>query len=76
MNAEARHLRRNNLNEPPRGIRYSGGPTISHTAWRVGAPRRAAMGRSAMLGEQAIRSLEQISNGLGERGNEERDAEG
>jgi hypothetical protein len=29
-----------------------------------------------MLGEQAIRSLEQISNGLGERGNEERDAEG
>jgi hypothetical protein len=34
------------------------------------------MGRSATLGEQAIRSLEQISNGLGERGNEERDAEG
>jgi len=37
------------------------------------------MGRSATLGEQAIRSLEQTSNGLGgrgERGDEKRDAEG
>jgi len=46
---------------------------------RSGAKRRTVQGRSAALGEQAIRSLEQTSNGLGgrgERGDEERDAEG